>query len=137
MVYGKLKASTYQRVAGTVFTGMGLVSLLFPTSVLRLSLQPSVLSSLLNVSSKGSVTINPAAKLLFQCFGAQASLCGVLMLTCHFTKQTFKWFGVSILPFFAFNYIYWQNGMLTTFGAIGDALGNVVFCGCCYMGYYS
>ncbi|KAJ3270801.1 hypothetical protein HDV01_007423 [Terramyces sp. JEL0728] len=124
----------YQRLMGTVFTGMGLVCLVFPETTLRLALAEPTLKSVMNYSVSGLV-ISPAAKLLMQTFGSQASLCGVLILNAHFTQQTFFVFGVSMIPFFVFDYMAHAAGFLTPFGAIGDAVGNAVFSYCCYKGY--
>jgi hypothetical protein len=62
-----------------------------------------------------------------RCFGAQATLCGILLLTTNFDQQTYKIWTCSILPFFVFDLMAYQSGYLTAFGAIGDAVGNVVF----------
>jgi hypothetical protein len=62
-----------------------------------------------------------------RCFGSQASLCGILRLTSQFQPETYQIFGLSILPFFVFDVMAYQSGYLTKFGAIGDAIGNIIF----------
>ncbi|TPX39051.1 hypothetical protein SeMB42_g06497 [Synchytrium endobioticum] len=42
--------------------------------------------------------------LLMRCFGAQAMLVGLSWCTLKPTKQAFTCFGLSMLPFFYFNY---------------------------------
>lgn len=65
-----------------------------------------------------------------QCFGSQATLCGILILSCKFTAETFKIYGLSILPYSAFDRLAWNAGALTVFGAAGDAAGNIIFAKC-------
>jgi hypothetical protein len=52
-------------------------------------------------------------------------------------KMAYKWFGFAIIPYFVFDYVYWQRNFLTTFGAVGDAMGNIVFTICCYVGFHN
>ncbi|KAJ3253116.1 hypothetical protein HK103_000866 [Boothiomyces macroporosus] len=124
----------YQRLMGTVFTGMGLACLIFPETTLRLSFTEPTLKSVMNYSI-GGLILSPAAKLLMQAFGSQATLCGVLILNAKFTQQTFFVFGVSMIPFFVFDYMAYAAGFLSPLGAIGDAIGNTIFSYCCYKGY--
>jgi hypothetical protein len=92
----------------------------FPTQVLKLSVLH---------------TPSPALTLMTRCFGAQASMCGLLLLTTNMNKRAYKYFGLAMIPFFVFDGYFWWIGRLTHFGGIGDALGNVVFAFCCYKGY--
>ena len=125
-----------QNVMGSTFLGMGLVTLCFPSTVLHLSITPESLGNLMVTSPSGTLTFaHPLLKLLMSCFGAQASLCGILLLCCKMTRKTYKVFGSAILPFFLFDYWAWKAGMLTNFGALGDLLGNSVFVTCCWLGY--
>jgi len=78
---------------------------------------------------------NPITKLVMQCFGSQATLCGILILSTEFTANSFKTFGLCILPYFVFDGLAFSNGHLTTLGALGDAAGNVVFLACSWLGY--
>lgn len=110
---------------GSVFTGMGLVTMLCPEQVTKLSFSKELLKE----------GCTPALKLAMQCFGSQASLCGLLILSSRFTKRTWRNFGLAMVPYFVFDAYFWKQGALTTFGAVGDAAGNVVFSLCCYLGY--
>lgn len=40
-----------------------------------------------------------------------------------------------MLPYIAFDYLFWARGALTNFGAAGDLAGNLVFIICCYLCY--
>lgn len=71
-----------------------------------------------------------------QCFGSQATLCGVLILATKFTSQSFKTFGLCILPYFVFDGLAYSRGYLTALGAVGDAAGNIVFLACSWLGYH-
>ncbi len=115
---------------GTVFTGMGLVTLMFPCTILRLSIPAIHWSNIISIDH-----VNPTVKLITQCFGSQAVLSGILILFSDFSTTTFTAFGISIIPFFIFDYLAWQAGLLTKFGAIGDGIGNLIFCFCSYYGY--
>lgn len=70
---------------------------------------------------------NAATLLIFACFGAQACLCGLLLLTARMDAWAFKTWAVAMLPFLVFDAYFYQNGMLTTFGAGGDCVGNILF----------
>jgi hypothetical protein len=115
-----------QMLLGTVFTGMGLATMLFPVQITELSFTKEFL---------GSDGVTAPLKLAIQCFGSQATLCGVLILSCKFTSETFRNLGIAIIPDFLFDYNFWRVGALTSFGAAGDAAGNVIFSYCCLMGY--
>jgi hypothetical protein len=68
---------TPQRVLGSVFLGMGVGTLLAPQDILiPLAFKEEFL---------GAAGASPALKLVMQCFGSQASLVGLLLLT---TKMT-------------------------------------------------
>ena len=77
---------------------------------------------------------HPLFRLMVQCFGAQAVMCGILLLTSKRDKQANKVWFASVLPFFAFDYLAWREGLITDFGAIGDAAGNIVFSICSAIG---
>jgi hypothetical protein len=141
---------------GTVFAGMGLATLLFPNTVCRLSLKPSFLLTGKNDTKKESkkpipsnekpqppldidiwtLPVSGPLKFAMQCFGAQAALQGFLILSTTFTKESYRNFGLAMIPFFVFDYMAWSAGYLTPFGAIGDGVGNVVFTACCYLAYW-
>ncbi len=40
-----------------------------------------------------------------------------------------------MVPYIVFDIAGYLSGALTPFGAIGDALGNMIFTTCCYIGY--
>jgi hypothetical protein len=126
----KMDSQQYKRIMGYTYTTMGLVTLAFPNRILQLSFSPNAISQITN-----QLEIAPAASLIMRCFGAQATVCGVLITISHFSKNTFVTFGLMMLPFFVFDWMAWDYGMLTPFGAVGDALGNTVFVFCCYQGY--
>ena len=109
---------------GTTFTGMGLATMLFPRELLGLSL-----------ASIRAEQISDELAFIFRCFGAQATLCGCILLSCTFTARLYRNFGLAILPFFVFDWMAWHMGFLTPFGAIGDGLGNVVFTASSILGY--
>ncbi|KAJ3230047.1 hypothetical protein HDU81_004808 [Chytriomyces hyalinus] len=122
----------YQRTMGVVFTGMGLASIVFPETALRLFLAEDAYKSIL---AKGGRTVIPAARIIFQCFGAQAALCGALILSSEFTATTFKTFGLAMIPYFLFDYWAWKHNFVSTLGAVGDGVGNIIFAGGSYLGY--
>ncbi len=124
----------YQTFMGTVFTGMGLATMALPNQVIKYCFTKEYLSDL-PVDSSGN-HIYPRSLILFaQCFGSQASLCGLLILTSKFRKSTYRYFGLAMIPYFIFDYYFWHTKALTTFGALGDGVGNVIFSICAYLGY--
>jgi hypothetical protein len=121
---------TSQKIIGLTFTTMGLAVLFFPITTLRLSLTDQSFSSICNFGQ-----VIPATKLIFQCFGAQATLCGTLILCTNFTKQSYLIFASAIAPFFWFDYWAWERGFVNALGAVGDALGNLIFVGFSIIAY--
>lgn len=115
-----------QRTMGSVFTGMGAVTMLFPKEVALLSFSKEFL---------GDQGITAPLQLVMQCFGSQATLCGLLILSSEFTAQTYQTFGLAMIPYFVFDFYFWYKGSLTNFGAVGDAVGNAIFSFCCFLGY--
>jgi hypothetical protein len=59
----------------------------------------------------------------------------VLILSSEFTASIYQTFDVDMIPYFVFDYYFWRSGALTTFGAAGDAMSNIVFSVCCLLGY--
>ena len=118
--------SVIQFVMGSIFTSMGLATMIFPKMITELSFNKEFL---------GKDGVTPPLKLAMQCFGSQASLCGLLILSSKFTSKTYRNFGLAMIPYFVFDYHFWSNGALTTFGAAGDAIGNTVFASCCFLGH--
>jgi hypothetical protein len=117
------------RVMGAVWLGMGAATMLFPGPVLRMSFQRQALPS----NAEGAEE-QPAVDLLCRCFGAQAVMCGILLLTAKMDATAYKIWGVALLPFFAFDYLAWRKGLLTDLGALGDLGGNIVFLVCSVAG---
>jgi len=72
--------------------------------------------------------LSDTSALLMGCFGAQAVLCGSLMLLARFTAQTFLGFGLlASIPFFVFNaWFVWVAEMFTAWMLL-DFAGNVSF----------
>jgi hypothetical protein len=123
---------------GLVFGLMGLGTMLLPRTLIPLSLTPAALtgSPLLSSPAVLQHSISPALELTFRCFGSQACLCSLLILTSKFTSSTWKCWGVGMLPFFAFDWLAFSLGWLTPLGAMGDFAGNCVFVACSYQGYH-
>lgn len=115
-----------QLFMGTVFTGMGLATMLFPKKAAELSFKEEFL---------GKEGVTKPLTLTMQCFGSQATLCGLLILSSKFSADTFRNFGLAMIPYLAFDYFAWNTGALTVMGAAGDAVGNVIFGVCCLLGY--
>lgn len=108
-------AFTAQRLQGLIFLFMGGACVVAPGALLHLSL------------TKPPPLDDAATLLIFQCFGAQACLCGLLLLTARMDARAFKAWTMAMLPFLVFDAYFYQNGMLTTFGAVGDCAGNILF----------
>ncbi|KAJ2991530.1 hypothetical protein HDV02_003745 [Globomyces sp. JEL0801] len=126
-----------QRVLGMTFGCMGLVCVMFPETTLRLSLSNSCFREIVIPDAQtGQLVIARSASLMMRCFGSQATLCGTLLLSANLSKFTFKVFGLSMIPFFVFDLVAWQLDLISSFGAVGDALGNIVFTICCWKGYH-
>ncbi len=49
--------------------------------------------------------------------------------------MTNLYFGLAMIPYLVFDVAGYIAGALTPFGAIGDAVGNLIFTTCCYIGY--
>lgn len=105
-----------------VFCSMAVPCLVDPDSILRLfiarRLQPTMVES------------SELAHLLVRCFGAQALLSGVAISLGKWGRSSHRAWLVAIAPFFVFDALAWRANMLTPLGAVGDALGNVVFVAC-------
>lgn len=107
----------------TPFLGMGGWCLLTPGMVERLSLRPE------------HVIDSPVSHLLLSCFGAQAMLCGLLILLCRFSRRAFLVFGLlASLPFFGFNvYFYFIEPLFTPLMLL-DFVGNIAILVLCLAG---
>ena len=109
-------ARTLKIIQALVFLGLGGWCLIAPHMVERLSLKPEYQH------------LSATSALLMGCFGAQAVLCGSLMLLARFTAQTFLVFGLlASIPFFVFNaWFVWVAEMFTAWMLL-DFAGNVSF----------
>lgn len=115
-----------QLVMGGTFFGMGLGTMLLPSLVMDTCFNPTYFS--------GTV----GERVLVGCFGAQATLQGILLLSCRFRKRTWVYWGLGILPFVVFDAYACPWGplpVLTWLGAAGDGLGNAIFLAACCLGY--
>lgn len=109
-------AKTLKTAQALVFLGLGGWCLLAPHMVETLSLKPEYQH------------LSATTALLMGCFGAQAVLCGSLMLLARFTAATFLGFGLlASIPFFIFNaWFVWVAEMFTAWMLL-DFAGNVSF----------
>lgn len=109
-------ARLLKRIQALVFLGLGSWCVLAPHMVERLSLKAEYQH------------LSDTSALLMGCFGAQAVLCGSLMLLARFTAQTFLGFGLlASIPFFVFNaWFVWVAEMFTAWMLL-DFAGNVSF----------
>jgi hypothetical protein len=73
--------------------------------------------------------LNPRERLLLRCFGSQALLSGIAIGLGRWDARAFHLWAAAIVPFFAFDAAAYAAGMLTTAGAVGDAVGNAMFIG--------
>ena len=112
-----------QRGLATPFLGLGGWCLLAPGTVERLSLQPAF------------VVDTVASHVLVGAFGAQAMLCGLLILIGRFSRQDFLVFGqVASLPFMVFNaYYVWVEPVFTAWMLL-DFVGNAAILSLCMVG---
>ncbi|HAJ46645.1 MAG TPA: hypothetical protein DCL54_08700 [Alphaproteobacteria bacterium] len=109
-------ARKLQVLQALIFLGLGGWCLFAPHTVERLALKPDYQH------------LSATTALLIGCFGAQAVLCGSLMLVAHFTARTFLVFGLlASLPFFVFNvWFVWVAEMFTAWMLV-DFAGNLSF----------
>ncbi|PLB51999.1 hypothetical protein P170DRAFT_95245 [Aspergillus steynii IBT 23096] len=91
--------------------------LLHPTSVIHLCLTAAYIST------------DRTTLLLMRCFGAQATTCGLLLGIANMTRQSFTVFGLSMVPYLAFNAWFGLGhgkGVFTQWLWL-DFVGNVTF----------
>jgi hypothetical protein len=117
---------TPARVMGGLWAVMGAACLLFPNPVLKLSTHERILPAKEEPSELSSF--------VFRCFGSQALVVGLLLSTCTLDTRAYKLFGLSILPFVAFDIAAYRGEYLNALGAAGDGFGNAVFLACSAMG---
>jgi hypothetical protein len=110
----RMNAIHYQRILAFIFLGLGGWCLLFPGTVEVLGLKPEHRMDTV------------ASHLLVGCFGAQAVLCGILLVTARFTPRTFLVFGLAgSIPFFVFNYWFYFVVPVFSHWMLLDFVGNV------------
>lgn len=117
---------TLQRIMGGTFFAMGVGTMLFPSTVIDLCFSPEYFNN-----SQGE-------RFLMSCFGSQATLQGLLLLTCEMKQSTWLKWGLGIIPFVVFDVYTCPKGpypLVTWLGAAGDGLGNAIFLTCCYLAY--
>lgn len=90
------KALGAQRLMGALFLAMGAGCVVASETVLDLSLREPT-----------GVSDNATSRLLFQCFGAQAILCGTLLSVAELGRRGFAVWGSCMLPFVAFDAYYY------------------------------
>jgi hypothetical protein len=118
-----MNARTTQILIGSVFLLLGGWALLMPRAVIYLAVRPEFRSD------------DYLATFAVACFGAQACLFALVAFTARFTRLTFAAYGVSLLPFFAFNwYFYFKVPLLTELGLL-DFAGNLVMLVLCWHGW--
>ena len=120
----KLKARHIQVSLALIFLLLGGWVLFFPGMVESLSFKPEHYIG------------TEASRVILGCFGAQAVLCGLVILTSKFTPRTFLVFGLfGSIPFFAFNYyFYFVRGIFSDWMLL-DLAGNIGILACGIIGY--
>ena len=69
---------------------------------------------------------NDSSHLILACFGAQAVLCGVVILSSRFTANTFLIFGlIGSIPFMIFNYYFYFVKEMFSAWMLLDFVGNI------------
>ena len=117
-------ARRIQTLLGLIFLGLGGWVLLFASQVEALVLAPD------------HVMGTTASAVLLGCFGAQAVLCGTVILSAEFTARTFLVFGlVGSLPFFVFNYYFVFVVPVFSSWMLVDVAGNVGILACGLAGW--
>jgi len=114
----------YQRLLASIFLTLGAWCMCFPGMVERLVLKPAYLIG------------NDTSALLMGCFGAQAVLCGTVILCSRFTPKTLLVFGLlASIPFFGFNYYFYVEREMFTHWMLLDFAGNVGILTLSLLGY--
>lgn len=114
---------TPRKIMGAAYLTLGLATMASPELMIAISVQDPSQS-------------NDLTSLIFQCFGLQASLFGLLALVSRFTRTTYLIIGAAILPVFIFDYwFYAVDPVLTLAGSLIDAIFNVVFVMMCWVGW--
>lgn len=118
-----LSALAMQRLIGLPFLILGAWLVLSPDTVQLVAIRPEARET------------SALATLALQCFGAQALLCALFILTSRFTRYSFLAYGVALLPFFWFNwYFVFVNPLFTT-GMLIDFVSNLGMLALCALGW--
>ena len=111
-----------RKIMGAAYLFLGLATMALPEMMIDISVQDPSQS-------------NGLTRLIFQCFGLQASLFGLLALVSRFTRTTYLVIGAAILPVFVFDYwFYAVEPVLTLAGSLIDGIFNIVFVTMCAIG---
>ena len=103
-----------QTALSIIFIGLGAWCLLMPGTVEALVFRPEFQH------------LSTTSMILVGCFGAQAILAGLVILTSNFKPGTFLIFGLfGSLPFFAFNYYFYFSAKVFSEWMLLDFAGNV------------
>jgi hypothetical protein len=109
-----VSARLIQTLLGLIFLVLGGWVLLLPGQVEALVLNPEY--------AIGSQT----SRVLFGCFGAQAVLCGTVIVASDFKARTFLIFGLlGSIPFFVFNYYFVFVVPIFSRWMLLDFVGNI------------
>ncbi|MEZ5558009.1 MAG: hypothetical protein R3E86_05605 [Pseudomonadales bacterium] len=120
----KITARSLQIALGSIFLVLGGWTLLLPGVVEQLVLSPEYYA--------GTRT----SALLIGCFGAQAVLCGTVIVASRFTPRTFLVFGlVGSIPFFGFNYYFVFVEPVFNRWMLIDFIGNLGILACGVRGW--
>lgn len=119
-----MKSIHYQRSLAFIFLVLGAWCLFCPTMVEALGFKPAYYIG------------NATSALLMGCFGAQAVLCGTVILTSRFTPKTFLIFGlIASAPFFGFNYYFYFVRQMFSEWMLLDFAGNIGILALSLLGY--
>lgn len=112
-----------QGLLAAPFLGLGGWCLVAPGQIERLALRPEFVIDTL------------ASHVLIGCFGAQAMLCGLLIVLCRFSRRGFVVFGlVGSVPFLGFNVWFTLVEPLFTRLMLLDVAGNLAILVLCLAG---
>jgi len=119
-----MRAIHVQYFLGMIFLSLGGWSMIYPGTVEALALRPEFYIG------------TDASRLFLSCFGAQAVLCGIVILTSRFEPRTFLIFGLlASIPFFVFNYYFYFVREMFTQWMLLDFVGNAGILACGVIGY--
>lgn len=111
-----------QLAIAAVFLGLGGWCLVYPSSVIALTVRPEYRVDHLLV------------RVVLGAFGAQAMLVGILAAFATFSSRTFLAFGLAVLPFFGFDIWFYFVEPLFNELILVDVAGNAVLAGLCWRG---